>query len=87
MFGLQESQTAATPVATAVSVPGATIASPPQPLSASTSNEPIGAIVLIVLGVAFLVGSMTHFHIGKLWPLVLIGIGLWIAYKRTTVKA
>jgi TM2 domain-containing membrane protein YozV len=87
MFGLQESQPPATPLATGVSVPGATVAPPPQPASASTSNEPIGAIVLIVLGVAFLVGSMTHFHVGRLWPLVLIGVGLWIAYKRTTVKA
>jgi hypothetical protein len=87
MFGLQESQPSATPAATAVSVPGTTVAPPPQPAPASTSNEPVGAIVLIVLGVAFLVGSMTHFHIGKLWPLVLIGTGLWIAYKRTTAKA
>jgi hypothetical protein len=31
---------------------------------------------------------MSNFHvmrvgIGHLWPLILIGLGLWIAYKRT----
>jgi hypothetical protein len=85
MFGLQESQpqvspaTDATPVTPTAQAP---IVAPPPAQTPPGSNEPIGAIVLIILGVAMLIGTMTHFHIGRLWPLFLIGIGLWIAYKR-----
>jgi len=88
MFGLQETQpavsttTAATP--TAAAAPPPTVA-PAQAQAPPASNEPIGAIVLIILGVAMLIGTMTHFQVGKLWPLFLIGIGLWIAYKRLSI--
>jgi len=51
---------------------------PPPP----HDNTPIGAIVLIVLGVAFLLSNFGMFDTDRLWPLFLIGIGLWIAYKR-----
>jgi hypothetical protein len=60
----------------------APMVAPPPVQAPPASNEPIGAIVLIILGVAMLIGTMTHFHVGRLWPLFLIGIGLWIAYKR-----
>src|SRR5215471_7222237 len=75
MFGLQETQpavsttTAATP--TAAAAPPPTVA-PAQAQAPPASNEPIGAIVLIILGVAMLIGTMTHFQVGKLWPLFLI---------------
>jgi hypothetical protein len=85
MFGIQESHTPGSAAAPAAQVPAAApvpkVAAPPAQATPA-SNEPIGAIVLIILGVALLIGTMTHFHIGRLWPLFLIGIGLWIAYKR-----
>jgi hypothetical protein len=85
MFGIQESPPPASTTTAATSVtaaaPVASVAPPPAQ-AAPASNEPIGAIVLIVLGVALLIGTMTRFHIGSLWPLFLIGIGLWLAYKR-----
>lgn len=54
-----------------------------QPHRAGRDNSPSGAIVLIVLGVFFLLGNISEIHMHRLWPLFLIGLGLWIAYKRT----
>jgi len=85
MFGLQESQP---PVSSAPAAAPPTPAdpvvsvAPPQVDAPRAGNEPVGAIVLIVLGVVLLIGTMTPLRVGKLWPLFLIGIGLWIAYKR-----
>ncbi len=49
------------------------------------SNVPIGAIVLILLGVAFLLRNMGIVYFGsfwKLWPLILIVIGIRMFQKR-----
>ena len=86
MFGMHEGHSAyvATPQEAQFST------SPMQPSSLlekdHANNGPTGAIVLIVLGVLFLVTTLTPLHIGKLWPLLLIGLGLWIAYQRTIVR-
>ena len=97
IFGLQEAQppspapglggtTAApggVPPAQAVAPP-VQIAPPPPP----RDNAPIGAIVLIALGVIFMLSNnLPWFEADRLWPLFLIGIGLWIAYKRTSRHA
>ena len=103
MFGLQESQQAppAAPTGvgtTATSAPGsaapnvqtpmqppAQVIAPPPP---AQDNAPIGAVVLIALGAIFLLSNnLPWFRAGRLWPLFLIGIGLWIAYKRTSLRA
>ncbi len=50
----------------------------------SAKNVPIGAVVLIAIGVLFLLQNigMFHFHwVGKLWPLILIAIGLRIIMR------
>jgi hypothetical protein len=52
---------------------------PPPP----RDHTPIGAIVLIVLGVLFLLNNLDIMRVRHLGPLFLIGIGLWLAYKRT----
>jgi hypothetical protein len=91
MFGLQESHThtpAGTPApssSVATSVPPPLQVEPPPP--PPQENAPIGAIVLIGLGVLFLLSNFGMFRIDHLWPLFLIGIGLWIAYKRTSQRA
>lgn len=48
-------------------------------------REPIGAVILIALGVLFLLGqfdwfSWRIFHFS--WPLVLIGLGVWLFVRR-----
>jgi TM2 domain-containing membrane protein YozV len=48
-------------------------------------KEPIGAIVLIALGLLFLLGQLDLFS-GRLfefaWPLALIGLGVWLIVRR-----
>jgi hypothetical protein len=45
-----------------------------------TSKIPMGAIVLILIGVLFLLNTMglTEFGMGRFWPLLLIALGGWM---------
>ena len=55
---------------------------PPEP---SRSNAPIGAIVLIGLGVLFLLDNLgwMRFHwVTNFWPVILIVVGAWLFEKR-----
>jgi hypothetical protein len=48
-------------------------------------NEPVGAIVLIALGVLFLLGQLDVFRerfFGLTWPLLLIALGVWLIIRR-----
>ncbi|MHB8675197.1 MAG: B-box zinc finger protein [Candidatus Acidiferrales bacterium] len=54
------------------------------------SQRPIGAFVLIGLGILFLLdtmGVLDSLWIGRLWPLVLIAIGVLLIWKRTQVPS
>jgi TM2 domain-containing membrane protein YozV len=59
---------------------------PPPPFPETAHhNEPAGAIILIVLGMLFLFGTLGifSFHwISRGWPLIIIGIGVWLFYKQ-----
>jgi TM2 domain-containing membrane protein YozV len=59
---------------------------PPVPPLTWRRKEPIGAIVLIGLGLLFLLGQLDLFS-GRLfefaWPLMLIGLGVWLVIRRT----
>ncbi|HEY6307855.1 MAG TPA: DUF5668 domain-containing protein [Candidatus Angelobacter sp.] len=90
LFGLQEGHhTAASPAAgpaPLASQPGFEAATEvQQPPATPSDHVPIGAIILIGLGVIFLLGNVVSFHLHKFWPLILIGVGLWLAYKRLAV--
>jgi TM2 domain-containing membrane protein YozV len=53
----------------------------------SPSQIPVGAVILIGIGVLFLLNTMGlfEFHwIGRLWPVVLIVIGVWLFIKRVS---
>jgi len=55
---------------------------PPEPVR---RNEPAGAIALIVLGMLFLFGTLGFFRfdwIWRGWPVILIGLGVWLFVKR-----
>jgi hypothetical protein len=48
-------------------------------------REPVGAVILIAMGVLFLLGqfdwfSWHWFHFS--WPLLLIGLGVWLIVRR-----
>jgi TM2 domain-containing membrane protein YozV len=53
---------------------------------AAHRDVPTGAIILIGLGLLFLLSSlglMRAVWIGHLWPLLIIGLGIWIIVRRT----
>lgn len=53
------------------------------PPAAPRQATPTGAVILIGLGVLFLLGNMGWLHgLHNWWPIVLIGIGLWLVYQR-----
>jgi len=65
--------------------PGIPPVPPPIPPLYWRRKEPIGAIVLIALGVMFLLGQLDLFH-GRMfeytWPVLLIGLGIWLVIRR-----
>lgn len=58
---------------------------PPMPPVEWRRREPVGAVVLIALGVLFLLGEFGLFS-GRvfeyMWPLLLIGLGVWLMARR-----
>lgn len=56
----------------------------------SGKATPLGPLILIVLGVLFLVNTLDifHFHwfrfMWRFWPMILIGLGAWLLWKRTS---
>jgi hypothetical protein len=58
---------------------------PPVPPVHWRRREPIGAVILIALGLLFLVGQLDWFS-GRLfqftWPVLLIGLGVWLIVRR-----
>jgi hypothetical protein len=98
MFGLQETQqppvaaaaNSTTNVAPGVAAPAQPVAPPVQiaPPPPPQDNAPVGAIVLIALGAIFLLSNnLPWFETDRLWPLLFIGLGLWLAYRRTSRRA
>jgi hypothetical protein len=59
----------------------------PSGLLPSTKHRhPFGAVVLIVIGLLLLLHTLGVFEdewLGRAWPLVLIGVGVWLLYSRT----
>lgn len=78
--------------------PPAPVTPPPQTPPAWTAPEPapqpkrerdvrsggvMGGVILIVLGLIFLAGQIVPgIDIGKLWPLILVAIGIGIIFRR-----
>lgn len=58
---------------------------PPVPPVSWKRKEPIGAIILIGFGVILLLGQMgyvTERLVHFLWPLIFIGLGVWLIVRR-----
>jgi TM2 domain-containing membrane protein YozV len=59
---------------------------PPDDAYCSSSRVPVGAFILIGLGVLFLLDELGVFHmhnVWRFWPLVLIAIGIRVLMRRT----
>lgn len=50
------------------------------------TGPPIGAIVLIALGILFLLGDINRDLVRQYWPIILIVVGLWKGAKRWQVE-
>ena len=50
-------------------------------MSANRNNQVIGGIILIALGAIFLFSINLGYLFGKLWPLLIIGLGIYFIYK------
>jgi TM2 domain-containing membrane protein YozV len=65
--------------------PAAGFTAPPAPPARWGHREPVGAIVLIALGVLFLLDQLEIFQ-GRfmefVWPLLLIALGVWLIVRR-----
>jgi len=48
------------------------------------SRVPVGAVVLIALGVLFLIHTLGfwHFGFGRFWPLIIVFLGVWMFYRH-----
>ncbi len=59
---------------------------PASPFGEMGQNQPVGAYVLIALGVLFLLHRFVHFHLARVfadfWPVVLIVLGVFMLWKR-----
>ena len=58
---------------------------PPVPPPHWRRREPIGAVILIALGLLFLLGRLDWFSLhvfGYTWPVLLIALGVWLIVRR-----
>ena len=62
----------------------------PDPLESWSKERPIGAIILIGLGVLFLLDNFHVFdfiRLGRMWPLILIGVGLYMFRNKLGMRS
>ena len=82
LFGSSNPAAAATGVSAGVPVEGQAV----EEECAGGSRIPVGAVVLIGLGLIFLFNQFGLFHFdwfGKFWPVILIAVGIRVLMKRT----
>jgi hypothetical protein len=61
-----------------------------DPLESWSKDRPVGPIILIALGVLFLLNNFNWFPfylIGRLWPLILIGVGILLFRNRLSNRS
>ena len=52
----------------------------------SSKGSVIGALILITLGILFLADSFTNIEFSKLWPVLLVIIGIYLLFGRGSDK-
>lgn len=90
-FGGPQPPAAAVPPVAAIPTPDGGFAPVPvvpvyvPPPAQCAQPSPVGAVILIGLGVLFLLNTLGwwNFHwIGRMWPLILIALGVWLFIRR-----
>ena len=74
------------PGVTGAPIPGIPPYSGPMAIEPLGRKHPFGAVVLIVIGLVLLLHTLGIFEdewIGRAWPLIIIGVGAWLLYRRT----
>jgi hypothetical protein len=59
----------------------------PEPIFETAGRAPVGAFILILFGVLFLLSNFGWLHedwIAKAWPLGVIALGGWLLWQRVT---
>jgi Domain of unknown function (DUF5668)/B-box zinc finger len=70
-------------------VPGAYIPpvyGAPGPIEPAGHKHPVGAVVLIIIGIVLLLQTLGVFEeqwVSRVWPVVIIAVGAWLLYRRT----
>ena len=58
----------------------------PGPVEPAEHKHPVGAVVLIIIGIVLLLQTLGVFEgewISRAWPVAIIGVGAWLLYRRT----
>ena len=58
----------------------------PGPIEPAGHKHPVGAVVLIIIGIVLLLQTLGVFEeewISRAWPVAIIGVGAWLLYRRT----
>jgi hypothetical protein len=58
----------------------------PGPSEPAEHKHPVGAVVLIIIGIVLLLQTLGVFEgewISRAWPVAIIGVGAWLLYRRT----
>jgi hypothetical protein len=58
----------------------------PGRIEPAEHKHPVGAVVLIIIGIVLLLQTLGVFEeewISRAWPVVIIGVGAWLLYRRT----
>ena len=85
-YGAQYPPYTAVPPVPPVPPAGAVPPVEPDPFAPMPRREPIGAIVLIGLGLLFLFNTLGIFGgewLHHAWPILIIGLGAWLLFRRT----
>lgn len=59
---------------------------PPLAFEPRAQRYPVGAVVLIAIGAVLLLQTLGIFEdewISRAWPLIIIGVGVWLLYRKT----
>jgi hypothetical protein len=70
----------------AANMPPGWVPPPPEMELERARREPIGAIVLILLGMLFLFNTLGFFNFGWVhhgWPLIIVGIAVWLLLRNS----